>query len=167
MRPLLLSCLVVAALGVLACSSQPAADAKPAPPSSPVSAAPAPVSASPSSTCPPTLIASQTLAGGVAGWEPFEDDTPIQLMSVGVFDGPPRERASLVPDSDAAAGGRRVAAWDLRENGKRQYWLACYYDHSRIALTRELSRDVKRVEVARDPGETIGGLPVVTDITFK
>jgi hypothetical protein len=74
---------------------------------------------------------------------------------------------SLVPDSDAVSAGRRVAVWKLPENGRRQYWLACYYDHSRIALTRMLTRDVERVEVARDPQETIGGLPAVTGITFK
>jgi hypothetical protein len=159
MRPLCLSCLAAVALGVLSCSSGAPANAPPP--------APAPVSPAAASTCPPTLTASQTLSGGVAGWEPFEDDSPIQLMSVGVFDGHPREQASLVPDADTAAAGRRVAVWDLPDNGTRQYWLACYYDHSRIALTRMLAGDVKRVEVARDPQTTIGGLPAVTDITVK
>jgi hypothetical protein len=165
-----LPCLAVATLGLVSCSNggAPAGDAKREPPSAPASQpAPAPISAEPSSTCPPSLVVAQTIAAGVAGWEPFEDDTPIQLMSVGVFDGHPRERASLVPDSDTTSAGRRVAVWKLPENGTRRYWLACYYDRSRIAVTRILAGDIARVEVTRDPQVTIGGQPEVTGIAFK
>src|ERR1051325_5192028 len=131
---LVLPALAVATLGMLSCGPGSGADPKavpPAPPSSPVSkTAPAPVSAAPSSTCPPTLVAAQTLTGGVAGWEPFEDDTPVQLMSVSVFDGHPRERASLVPDSDTASAGRRGAGWVLPGDGPPDHSLAGRYHSS-------------------------------------
>jgi hypothetical protein len=151
-------CLAVTALSVLSCGRSEPAGAKPqaSPSSSPSS-----------STCPSTVSVAQTLAAGVNGWESFEDDTPAQLMSVAVFDGHPRERASLVPDSDTESAGRRLVVWQLAENGTRHYWLACYYDHSRIALTRMLAGTVSRVEVTRDPEVTIGGQPEITGIAFK
>ena len=165
-----LSSLALAVLGLVSCNrgSAPDAAATREPPTATAApAVPAPIAAAPASTCPPTLSVAQTVAGGVAGWEPFEDDTPIQLMSVGVFDGHPRERASLVPDSDTASAGRRVAVWMLPGNGTRHYWLACYYDRSRIAVTRMLAGDITRVEVTRDPQVTIGGQAEVTAIAFR
>ena len=166
---LVFPCLAVAALGVLSCNSAaPSANPKPEPSStaSPQSP-PAASNGAPSATCPPTVAVAQSLSVAAAGWESFEDDSPSQLMSVGVFNGHPLEQASLVPDSDTESAGRRVAVWQLAENGSRRYWLACYYDHSRIALARMLASDITRVEVTRDPQVTIGGQPEITGITFK
>jgi len=157
--PLLCSCLAAAWLTASCGRPETAVDAKPVPPAG--------VKAAPSAPCPPTISVTQTLSAAVAGWEPFEDETPAQLMSVGVFDGHPRERASLVPDADDEAAGKRTAVWQLSENGRRGYWLVCYYDRSRLALTRALPGEITRVEVTRDPQVTIAGQPEITAITVK
>jgi len=162
-----LSCLAAAALAASCGRPEPTAGAEPAR-SADVKAAPsADAKAASSATCPPAIPVAQTLSEAVGGWEPFEDDTPTQLMSVGVFDGHPREQASLVPDSDEASAGRRTAVWQLDASSSRNYWLVCYYDRSRVALTHALARGITRVEVTRDPQATVGGLPVVTGITLK
>jgi len=161
MRALLpVSCLALVVLGASSCTrGEPVAETKPAPPVD--------ATAAPSATCPADISVAQSLSAPAGGWDAFEDDSPTQLMSVAVFDGHPREQASLVPDSDTESAGRRVVAWQLPENGTRHYWLACYYDHSRIALTRMLGAGIKGVEVTRDPQVTVGGQPVVTGIAFK
>ena len=157
--PLLVMCLAAASLGASCARPEPAAAGKPAPSAD---ARPAP-----SATCPPAIPAAQRLSEAVAGWEPFEVDAPIQLMSVGVVDGHPRERASLVPDSDEESAGRRLAVWQLDKNRSRDSWLVCYYDGTRVALTRALARDITRVEVTSDTQVTIAGHPEVTGIAFK
>ena len=154
-----LSCLAAAALGASCSRSEPTAGAKAVPSADAKAAA--------SATCPAAIPVAQTLSEAVAGWEAFEDDTPTQLMSVGIFDGHPRERASLVPDSDEASAGRQTAVWQLDANSSRDYWLLCYYDRSRVALTHALARGITRVEVTRDPQATVGGQPVVSGITLK
>jgi hypothetical protein len=159
MRALLVvSCLAALTCGASSCTrGEPGAATTPAAETTPA----------PSATCPSDISVAQSLSAPATGWDSFEDDTPTQLMSVGVFDGHPREQASLVPDSDTESAGRRVVVWQLAEKPARGYWLACYYDHSRIALTRMLPAGITRVEVTRDPQSTVAGQPVVTDIAFK
>lgn len=117
--------------------------------------------------CPKAIPVQQTLPATEPGWGTFEDDTPAQLMNVALFEGHPKGKASLVPDEEAEADGRAVSRWHLLENGTRRYWIACYYDHSRIGLTRQVPSGAKVCEVTRDLNMSVGGMPVVLGLTCK
>ena len=117
--------------------------------------------------CPKAISVKQTLGRVERGWESFEDDTPLRLISVAFYEGHPREKAALAPDEETEVGGRLISTWHLVENGRRHYWMVCYYDHTRIVLTRMIGPEIHTCEVRRDPHVSIAGHPALVDITFK
>jgi len=92
--------------------------------------------------------------------------TPNLLASVTLFDGPPQELASLVPD-ETKVKGRVLASWQLTPNPGRQYWLACGYSGTRITLARALPKDLRTCSVTYDPAVTLDGLPSIERIACK
>jgi hypothetical protein len=78
--------------------------------------------------CPAELKAPAT-AGGKA--------TVHRLQSVDVFDGDPRELASLVPDEQPGRG-RPLAIWKFAPVRERALWLACGYRGTSSTVTQEL-----------------------------
>jgi hypothetical protein len=91
---------------------------------------------------------------------------PNQLASVTIFDGPPQELASLVPDQTHVKG-RVLASWQLTPNAGRQYWLACGYSGTRITLARALPGEIRSCSVTYDPKVTLDGLPSIERIACK
>lgn len=117
--------------------------------------------------CPKEISVKQNLLRPQPGWESFEDEEAMQLISVALYEGHPRAKASLIPDEEVEDGSRRVSTWNLAENGKRRYWIACYYHHTRIVLTRMIDSKVSICEVTCDLNLSIAGQPVILDIAFK
>lgn len=70
---------------------------------------------------------------------------------VGLFDGPPEERASLVPDDPSA----KRAAWTLT-GAVKGFWLGCYYEGSDAPLAVALPKEVKRC--AESMARPLGGV---------
>jgi hypothetical protein len=126
-----------------------------------------PVSSLVEPVCPQAISAKQTLSEPVPGWEAMEDDAPLQLANVVLFEGHPREKAALVPDQEVEVDGRQVSTWMLVDNGNLHYWIACRYDHSSIVLTRPIGSGVETCEVTRDLQITIAGQPAIVDIKFR
>jgi hypothetical protein len=119
-------------------------------------------------TWPQAIDTEQRLAGAVPGWAAFEVDEPAQLTTVGVFEGYPGEQGSLEPDEQTDADdGLKVATWQLTDNGKRHYWIACFYDHTRFALARPIASKVSTVVITSNPNITVAGLSEVMSVTLK
>lgn len=120
-------------------------------------------------TWPQTIDTEQRLTGGaVPGWAAFEVDEPAQLTTVGVFEGYPGEQGSLEPDEQTDADdGLKVATWQLTDNGKRHYWIACFYDHTRFALARPIDPKVSTVVITSNPNITVAGLSEILSVTLK
>jgi hypothetical protein len=118
-------------------------------------------------TPPKTISVQQALVDSEAGWQPFKDDVPLSLMSVALFEGHPDERASLIPDEETEAQGRRISTWQLRDNGERRYWIVCYYDRTKIALAHLIDPGISACVVTSDLTVSVAGRPAILDISFK
>ncbi|HVO74274.1 MAG TPA: STY0301 family protein [Ignavibacteriaceae bacterium] len=116
---------------------------------------------------PDKIIVKQALVNIEPGWESFEDDVRLQLTSIGIFEGHPKEKTSLVPDKEDKFNGYPRSIWYLAENGKRNYWIACYYDRTSIVLTRKIDFNISYCEVIYNSDISIAGHPVVLDVNFK
>ena len=86
-------------------------------------------------TCPPRFP-TNTLQFGAAGdgWTAGPGDSAAPLESVGLFSGPPAERAELIPTS---SNGTRVT-WKLDEPIAGGVWLQCTYGRQSLTLSRPL-----------------------------
>jgi hypothetical protein len=104
---------------------------------------------------------AQSLTAPVAGWTEGAETFPTQLSGVTVFDGPPEELASLVPDGDSEDDKTTTESWTLAAN-PRGYWITCHYSSTTVTLTQRLPDTARRCEVVRDKELSfIGGQNVV------
>lgn len=84
-------------------------------------------------------------------------NTSHYLDSIEVFDGPPRDLASLVPDEEASPG-RPLARWIFASQRRRSLWLVCGYNGTDHKIKHELPNTIKQCEVTFK-----GNLPQVID----
>ena len=89
-------------------------------------------------SCPDTIDVQQQLTTPIAGWTAALDDTPHQLSGVAFYDGPPKEKASLVYDQMTRAAGKETAIWRFAPGSDRQTWMACSYSGTMIVLAKAL-----------------------------
>ena len=96
-------------------------------------------------TC-PARFPMKTLQFGPAdeGWTAGPGDLAAPLESVGVFSGPPSERAELKP---ASAKGNRVT-WEIDEPVPGGVWLQCAYGRNALSLSKRLPSE-PRICVAK------------------
>ncbi len=118
-------------------------------------------------TCPAKIDVHQQLATSVSGWTPIADDSPHQLAGITFFDGPPKEKASLVYDDIKKAGGKQIATWTFSPDSSRQTWIACSYSGTSLQLTKALPAGTRSCVVTYDPREQIASLPSIEKITCK
>src|SRR5262245_21926850 len=88
--------------------------------------APYAASSAGSQACPAKLrLQSAVVAPGdvPSGWAPTLSTTPLWLSGVSVYDGPPEEEASLVPDDPEA----EPATWTFAGKLERGKWISCDY----------------------------------------
>jgi len=112
-------------------------------------------------SCPMNISVGQSLAAPVADWTEGAEDLPTELSGLTVFDGPPEELASLVPDGDSETDKTATEYWTLAAN-PRGYWITCRYASTTVTLTRRLPNSATRCEVVREKEIAfIGGQKVV------
>ena len=89
--------------------------------------------AEPSHVCPSRVhVASGALAPAdvPAGFQATFSDSQVWLTGFSVFEGPPAQGASLVPDS----GRGRTATWKFQAPAPEGFWLSCDYAMGLIHL---------------------------------
>lgn len=72
--------------------------------------------------------------------------TSHYLDSIEVFDGPPRELASLIPDEEAGPG-RPWTRWIFAPQRRRSLWLVCGYKGTDLKIKHELPNTITQCEV--------------------
>jgi hypothetical protein len=91
--------------------------------------------------CPARIAVEETVKASYPSWEatPDKGKGDLHLQAILLYDGHPREMASLVPDKTTEMAGRLVATWELpkTETG-RSYWVGCAYRNSMTMLTKRL-----------------------------
>ncbi len=117
--------------------------------------------------CPDTIAVRQELKEKMTGWEPFTNDIPLRLAYLTFYDGPPREKASLVNDSSKKEAGIETATWHFTRNPGRHIWVACSYSGTAIALVRELPAAVSSCTVTYNSRQHIAGMPQVEKFACK
>lgn len=99
-------------------------------------------------TCPVSIESVETIASSPLGWQAFSADNAHHFTNVEIFEGHPRERASLVPRDHPAKAGKMVADWQFPREKKYSYWLLCEYYNTNAGYVRELPTSVTTCEVA-------------------
>ena len=114
-------------------------------------------------SCPMSISVTQNLAAPATGWTEGRENLPTELAGVTVFDGPPEELASLVPDGDSE-DGNTTEFWTLDAN-PRGYWITCHYSSTTVTLTQRLPETATRRDVVREKETSFIGGQVVRSMT--
>jgi hypothetical protein len=114
--------------------------------------------------CPPSIdVQKQQLAKAVAGWTAAQGSEPRHdLWYVTMYDGEPKEMASLVPD----ISGKLRSGWTLAPT-TRAYWLECHYTQTTLVLARPVPAGAKTCEVTYVPSVSLDGQPVIKQISCR
>ena len=92
--------------------------------------------------CPATIQVSQQAIKPPAGWSADTETGTHKLANVALYDGPPKEQASLIPTTDT----KQIATWVLRPN-PRGYYLECLYEGTEVKLSRKVGADAKQCQL--------------------
>lgn len=119
-------------------------------------------------TCPPTLAVEQKTSAQAADWAVTYSGYDIALAGVTIFEGPPAEQASLMPDGEQTTTDRFFQTWNLPGSG-RGYWLQCEYANTTAQISGRLPANVSRCEVSYERNVRFGGEDrgVVRSVTCK
>jgi hypothetical protein len=115
--------------------------------------------------CPARIdVQPQQLAKAAPGWTAAHAaDAHHDLWYVTLYEGEPKEMASLVPDIN----GRQRQSWQLLPHPVRPYWLECHYTRTTIVLARPLAPTLKSCEVTFVPSETLDGHSVIKQVACR
>jgi hypothetical protein len=107
-------------------------------------------------TCPPALVVEQKTAAPAPDWSVTYSGYNTALAGVTIFEGPPAEQASLVPDREQTTSEIVVQTWSLAKSD-RGYWLQCEYANTTAQISRRLPVDVSRCDVTYERNVRFGG----------
>jgi len=107
-------------------------------------------------TCPATLVVEQKTSAPGPDWTVTYSGYDTALAGVTIFEGPPAEQASLVPDSEQTTNYIVVQTWKLSKSD-RSHWLQCEYANTTAQISRRLPVDVSRCDVTYDRNVRFGG----------
>jgi hypothetical protein len=90
------------------------------------------------------LVFFATAHADEAGCPAYHGENPLSAGTV--FDGPPEERADLMPDHSKVTKHRAYSTWDVGYiyDAGRQVFLACRYANEHDSLTVPIAKKVRR-----------------------
>jgi hypothetical protein len=97
-------------------------------------------------TCPPTLAVEQKASAPAPDWTVTYSGYNTAIAGVTIFDGPPSDQASLVPDREQTTSDTVIQTWELAKSD-RGYWLQCEYANTTAQISRRLPVNVSRCDV--------------------
>ena len=107
------------------------------------------------SACPATIVVEQRASAPAPDWTVSYSGYETAVAGVTIFDGPPAQQASLVPDSEKTVGDSIIQVWQLPKSD-RGYWLQCNYANTTVQISRRLA-GVTRCDVVMDHNMRFGG----------
>ena len=108
------------------------------------------------SACPATIAVEQKASAPAPDWTVTYSGYQTAIVGVTIFDGPPAEQASLVPDNEKTSGDNIIQTWQLAKSA-RGYWLQCNYANTTAQISRRLPAEVTRCDVIYDHNLRFGG----------
>jgi hypothetical protein len=119
------------------------------------------------SACPATIVVEQRASAPAPDWTVSYSGYETAVAGVTIFDGPPAQQASLVPDSEKQVGDNIIQVWQL-PTSNRGYWLQCNYANTTSQISRRLPASVKRCDVVLNHNVRFsGGGNVVKSVNCK
>ena len=119
------------------------------------------------SACPATVTVEQRASAPAPDWAVTYSGYQTAVAGVTIFDGPPPEQASLVPDSEKPSGDNLIQIWQLPKSD-RGYWLQCNYANTTAQISRRLPASVSRCDVVLNHNmHFAGGGDVVKSVNCK
>ena len=119
------------------------------------------------SACPATVAVEQKASAPAPDWAVSYSGYETAVAGVTIFDGPPAQQASLVPDSEKPSGDNIIQVWQLPKSD-RGYWLQCNYANTTAQISRRLPESVRRCDVVLNHNERfLGGASVVKSVNCK
>ena len=119
------------------------------------------------SACPATVTVEQRASPPAPDWAVTYSGYQTAVAGVTIFDGPPAEQASLVPDSEKPSGDNLIQIWQLPKSD-RGYWLQCNYANTTAQISRRLPASVSRCDVVLNHNQRFsGGSYVVKSVNCK
>lgn len=119
------------------------------------------------SACPATIVVEQRASAPAPDWTVSYSGYETAVAGVTIFDGPPTQQASLVPDSEKQVGDNIIQIWQL-PTSDRGYWLQCNYANATSQISRRLPASVKRCDVVLNHNMRFsGGGNVVKSVNCK
>jgi hypothetical protein len=107
------------------------------------------------SACPQTVVVEQRASAPTPDWTVSYSGYETAVAGVTIFDGPPAQQASLVPDSEKTVGDNIIQVWQLPKSD-RGYWIQCNYANTTAQISRRLA-GVTRCDVVSDHNMRFGG----------
>src|SRR5712692_5668824 len=107
-------------------------------------------------TCPPALAVEQKASAPGADWTVTYSGYNTAIAGVTIFDGPPANQASLLPDREQMTSDTVFQTWKLAKNDSG-YWLQCDYANTTAQIYRRLPASVTRCDVTYERNVRFGG----------
>ena len=101
--------------------------------------------------CPAELVVRQNVETSLTGWKAFNTHRTHPFLTVSFFDGPPEEKALLMPDSEKRAEKRgkvKTGVWELSVVTNK--WVSCEYAGTSATVVMRLPDATTRCEVEYD-----------------
>ena len=108
------------------------------------------------SACPATIVVEQRASAPAPDWTVSYSGYETAVAGVTIFDGPPAQQASLVPDSEQPVGDNIFQVWKLPKSD-RGYWLQCNYANTTAQISRPLPANSRRCDVVLNHNVRFGG----------
>jgi hypothetical protein len=108
------------------------------------------------SACPATIVVEQRASAPAPDWTVSYSGYETAVAGVTIFDGPPAQQASLVPDSEKQVADNIIQVWQLPKSD-RGYWLQCNYANTTAQVVRRLPASVNRCDVVLNHNVRFGG----------
>ena len=119
------------------------------------------------SACPATIAVQQTASAPASDWTVTYSGYETAVAGVTIFDGPPAQLASLVPDDEKTVGDNIIQVWQLPKS-ERGYWLQCNYANTTAQISRRLPASVSRCDVVLNHNQRFsGGGYVIKSVNCK
>ena len=112
--------------------------------------------ASAEETCPLTIAVAQSASAPSPEWTVSYSGYNTALAGITIFDGPPANQASLLPDGEETTNYRVFQTWKLGSSSNG-YWLQCNYANTTAQISRQLPAGVRKCEVTYNANVAFGG----------
>jgi hypothetical protein len=107
-------------------------------------------------TCPSSIAVAQSASAPDPSWTVTYSGYTTALSGVTIFDGPPANQASLLPDSEEKTSYSVFQTWKLGSSNNG-YWLQCNYANTTAQISQQLPPGVSKCEVSYDANVAFGG----------